>query len=291
MMDTVVSILLATLVGSLKMTALVFGPVFLAAFLMFLVSRFINRVAQGSIGYKAYVWITAPGTIVHELGHAIFCLIFLHKIKEISLFNPEPDGTLGYVRHAWDPTSLYQKVGNFYIATGPIWFACVVVYLLSLLLVDAGLFAPLLHLPVGVSDLASPGAVAGLLGRFTQNLWSPVAGLFTVEHFHSWTFWVFMYLTTCIGLHMSLSPADMQGGLPGLLLLIIGILLFNAVVAILVAVAPSVAAASFYSGLLALLTSVSLIVSGGVLLIMTPALALMLVIGVPSYLINRGRGA
>lgn len=286
-MDTVLAVLLATLIGSARMLLFVFGPVFLAAFVMFLVSRFINRVAQGSIGYQAFVWITAPGTVVHELGHALFCLIFLHKIKEISLFRPEPDGTLGYVKHAWDPSSLYQRIGNFYIATGPIWFSCVVVYLLSLLLISGGLFAPLLHLPVTAADLDSTGSVARLGGRFFENLWSPLSGLFTVEHLKDWKFWVFMYLTTCIGLHMSLSPADMKGGLPGFLLLIIGIVLFNLVVAIIVAVAPSVAAAGFSTGLLTLLTSVSLIVTGGVMLIMTPALILMILIGVPMLLLRR----
>jgi len=290
-MDAILAVLLGTMAGSAKMLLFVFGPVFVAALMMFLVSRSIARAGLGTVGFKAFAWITAPGTIVHELGHALFCLIFLHKITEISLFRPEPDGTLGYVKHAWDPKSLYQRVGNFYIATGPIWFSCLVVWLLSMLLIDSGLFTPLLNLPVDASDLSSVGGAAKLGGRFFENLLAPLGTLFSVDRLSDWKFWVFIYLTTSIGLHMSLSPADLKGGLPGFLLLLAAIVIFHLVMAILVAVAPSTGAAAFTGGLTAMLTSISLIFAGGVLLIMSPALILVIVIGIPIWLVRRHRGS
>lgn len=286
-MDAILSVLLATLLGSLKMLLFVFGPVFVAAVLMFLVSRSIIGIGLGAIGYRALAWVTAPGVVVHELGHALFCLIFLHKIEEISLFKPEPDGTLGYVRHGWNPASMYQRVGNFYIATGPIWFSCLVVWLLSLLLIDTKLFAPLLNLPVGASDLSTAGSAFRLGGRFLENLLAPLGTLFAAERLSDWKFWVFIYLTTAIGLNMSLSPADMKGGLPGFLVLLVAIVIFSLVLSILAAAAPSVGAAAFGSGLLAMLTSISLIFAGGVLLIMAPVVILLVIVGVPVAIIRR----
>ncbi|HQP96697.1 MAG TPA: hypothetical protein PLY68_10950 [Myxococcota bacterium] len=280
-MDGILNVLQDAAFGSLRMLLYGFGPVFLVAFLMAMVSGLINRAAQASIGYKAFIYMTAPGTVVHELGHAVFCLLFRHKINEISLFKPEPDGTLGYVKHSYNAASIYQRVGNFYIATGPIWFGCVVVYLLSLLLIGTGLFSPVLNMSISAADLDTVGDAARLGGRFLENLLTPVGALFTAENAKDWKFWVFIYLTISIGIHMTLSPADLKGGWPGFLLLLLLILIFNALVAIVDGVVPSAGAAGLRDGVQVMLTSVCLMFSGGILLIMSPALALMILIGVP----------
>lgn len=64
--------------------------------------------------YYFFNLITAPGVIVHELSHALFCVLAKVKIVRIKLFgfgNPA-----GYVTHA-EPTKFYQ---SFLISFGPL---------------------------------------------------------------------------------------------------------------------------------------------------------------------------
>ncbi|MDR3490768.1 MAG: hypothetical protein P4M12_01845 [Gammaproteobacteria bacterium] len=69
--------------------------------LTFLIERKANRyffAAYGMKGILATAWL---GTPIHELGHALMCLIFAHKIKDIKLLTlNQADGTLGYVSHS-----------------------------------------------------------------------------------------------------------------------------------------------------------------------------------------------
>lgn len=64
--------------------------------------------------YYIYALLTAPGVMVHELAHVIFCLFARVKIFKICLFrfgNP-----VGYVNHV-QPTKFWQ---SFLISFGPL---------------------------------------------------------------------------------------------------------------------------------------------------------------------------
>ncbi|MGY0276604.1 hypothetical protein [Limosilactobacillus fermentum] len=64
------------------------------------------------------------GIIIHELSHLIVALLFRHQIKGVALLRiPRPndgDTSLGYVQHAGQTTSLYQRSGNFFIGVAPL---------------------------------------------------------------------------------------------------------------------------------------------------------------------------
>jgi hypothetical protein len=77
--------------------------------------------------------------MIHELSHALFCIIFGHKIQEMKLFSPENDGTLGYVNHSYNPKNPYQQIGNFFIGTGPIWGGVLLLYVASYFLLPEGI--------------------------------------------------------------------------------------------------------------------------------------------------------
>lgn len=69
------------------------------------------------------------GTPIHELSHAIACVLFGHKITDIKLIDLSfSKPALGYVNHSWNTRSIYQSVGCFFIAIAPLITASIIVY-------------------------------------------------------------------------------------------------------------------------------------------------------------------
>ena len=148
-------------------------PWIAVALVMQLLSNSIRKSLAKIFGIQGYIYLTAPGVMIHEIGHAIFCLIFRHKIVEMKLFSPEEDGTLGYVNHSYNPNSFYQRIGNFFIGTGPIWFGVAVLCLISWLLLPN---------EMQISDF------------FSLNFW------------RRWQSYIWLYLALTIASHITLSP-------------------------------------------------------------------------------------
>ena len=163
---------------------LLFGilPWIAVAFIMQLLSNSIRKSLAKLLGIQGYIYLTCPGVMVHEIGHAVFCLIFRHKIVEMKLFSPEEDGTLGYVNHSYNPNSFYQRIGNFFIGTGPIWFGVAVLCLISWLLLPD---------EMQISDF------------FSLNFWG------------RWQSYIWLYLALTISSHITLSPPDLAGSVDG----------------------------------------------------------------------------
>jgi hypothetical protein len=75
----------------------------------------------GGFGRGVVIATSIVGTPVHELGHAVMCLLFGHTIIAMSLWQPRsPDGNLGYVTHTYRKRNLYHILGNLFIGIGPI---------------------------------------------------------------------------------------------------------------------------------------------------------------------------
>ncbi len=186
------------------------------------------------------------GTPVHELSHALFCLVFGHKIKEIKLYQlNSDDGTLGYVNHTYNPKNLYHRIGNFFIGIAPI-------------LCGSGLILFLMFLTV--NDLFD-GVVAEMwlsegsdfIG-YLRLLWQIVTDIFNFDNISDPLWWLFIILSLMISSHMELSPADIKSGFQGFLF-VAGLML--AVDIILYLVAPSA-----LENLTAALTSFGLTIAG-----------------------------
>lgn len=99
-----------------------------------LLTRLLSRTLRGD---WLYYLLLAPGTILHELCHAVASLVLLVPVREVHLFRlrHEPDGTvqLGEVVH--DTT---DPVRNFLIAMAPLFGASVLIYFLSVWLLPKG---------------------------------------------------------------------------------------------------------------------------------------------------------
>lgn len=144
---------------------------------------------------------------VHEfiLGHAFFCLLFRHRIVTMKLFSPEDNGTLGYVQHQYDPHSIYQRTGNFFIGTGPIWGGLFLLYVLSRLLLP--------------QDMLSTGR------NFRENLSGFFSYVLSMKAWGSLLFYVWLYASLTISAHITLSPTDIKGARDGGIALVIFIAL------------------------------------------------------------------
>ncbi len=186
-------------------------PWLTVALLMQLLSSMLRSLLARKIGTMTYVYLTAPGVMVHELSHAGFCLLFGHTITGLQLFSPQNDGTLGYVTHNYDPRNLYHQIGNFFIGTGPIWGGATLIWLLSCILLPE---------PVTASGKSIPLQMLGFMKMF-----------FTLDFWTSRQGWLWLYLAFTISLHITLSPLDLKGALAGfcflLFLIVFGCLGFG----------------------------------------------------------------
>jgi hypothetical protein len=190
---------------------LVLGPVAAAMALASATSSLAERNLLFLLGPRAYLaafaWL---GTAVHELGHAAMCLVFRHRITDVRLFDPSlRTGAIGYVEHEWDPDSLYQKIGNFFIGIAPLVLG-------TGLLTGAGWL--LIHGP-DLGEGSVPGTWNDSDSLFFRTMGSTadfVSANVTAQRLAGWRSWLFAYLAVAIGASMNLSRADLKGSLYGL---------------------------------------------------------------------------
>jgi hypothetical protein len=207
------------------------ASLFLGIFIFGLLIQFISQLSFKSLanafgpgGTYLVAWL---GTPVHEIGHAIFCLIFFHKIAEIRFFKPdETTGTIGYVYHKWNPKNPYQVIGNFFIGVGPMVLGCGILFILFYYLIpnSAGVWSGILD---DINSLEKGSSVMSYLTVFKDSLLSIVSIIFTFGNLALWQFWVFLYLSICVASNVRLSWADFKGTLSAVGCIILPFLILN----------------------------------------------------------------
>lgn len=209
------------------------GLLFVFGLILYIFARFTRNTYVKSVGQKMDVaftgWIGVP---VHELGHAVFCIIFRHRITKVKLYTPNSaDGTLGYINHSYNPNSTYQRIGNFFIGVGPIIFGALVLYAALYYLVPnkgvifSGLEAQSQTLIDGVR-----GEYAGAVSSVWGTTQKTISNLLNVSNFSDYRFWIFLYLAISVSSHMQLSPPDIKGAKGGLISLVVFFLILNVII-------------------------------------------------------------
>jgi hypothetical protein len=229
MVETVLLYIWKALLASLVQIGIFFVPGLILTLVVNYASTILQRRALATIGRGWYLglfgWL---GTIIHELGHAFFCLVFRHKITAMKLFDPDPEtGTLGYVQHTYEPSSLYQQAGNFFIGIGPILLGTALIYLFLYLLLGLNPFRFVTNTGLPVSNIYSWSTIAQLLQNLWASLTALVTGIFSGHAFSTWQLYVYIYLTFTIGSSIILSPSDFKGAFKGLSIILAVILIFN----------------------------------------------------------------
>ena len=190
---------------------------------------FLRMMGDGA-GRGVVMATSILGTPVHELGHALMCLAFGHKITDMKLWQPTaPDGRLGYVTHAYRPRNLYHILGNLFIGIGPI-FSGMGVLILAVWLgfpESFGSFA------ASALTAAEEGHILTLLLEGITLLPRMVTELFRGETAPLWLSILAILLILAVSQHISLSVDDIKGALRAIPLYLLLVLILTVVCGLL----------------------------------------------------------
>ncbi len=151
------------------------------------------------------------GTPIHELGHAIMCLLFGHKITDMKLWSPRAEnGLYGYVEHSYNRRNLWARLGNLFIGMGPLFSGLGVIVLMLWLCFPVAWdnylssSRELLLLDAPVKDL--------ILNAFTI-----LGDMFTIDFVNNWIVALLgLIVILMVSLHVKMSGLDIKGSLSAL---------------------------------------------------------------------------
>ncbi|MCL1631211.1 hypothetical protein M3N64_04515 [Sporolactobacillus sp. CPB3-1] len=218
-------ITLKTVVLTVSQFVSLLGGIVLGGFVLGFLERQANARIVSVFGMGG-IYVTAwLGTPIHELSHAAMCLVFRHRVIEIKLLQAvDAGGTMGYVRHAYNPNSMYQRIGNLFIGVAPIIGGSLAIALCARWLV-----------PNLSADLINFSDTSRLFSIFDLSSWlllgkSVIAvfqKLLVPANAASLNYWLFLTLSLCIASRMSLSQEDISGARSGATALFAFLLFIN----------------------------------------------------------------
>ncbi|WP_235846865.1 hypothetical protein [Neobacillus soli] len=208
-----------------------FGVIMAVGLILGVFERYSNTFlvrAFGSRGVLVTAWI---GTPIHEIGHLIQCFIWGHRVTKVKLLQlRSPDGVLGYVEHQYNPNSIYQQVGNFFIGIGPIFSGIGSLVLGMYLLVPQSYTAFQAQIQQHITIEKLDKSVLKTVGSAGFAI---SKSLFTFENLINPLFWIFLVVAISISSHIALSKADIHGSAKGLLMIFFVLVLFNVIASLL----------------------------------------------------------
>jgi hypothetical protein len=217
------------LLATLSQMASLLAGLFVFGLLIQFISQLTFRSMERSFGSQGVYLVAWLGTPIHELGHALFCLIFGHRIESMSLFRPDPaTGTLGYIYHKWNPKNPWHVLGNFFIGVGPMVLGSAVLFALFYFLIpDSARVWDSISTSVGA--VSRDSLMAGYFNVFRDSTLAIIKIIFTWANLSLWQFWLFLYLSVCVASNIRLSWADFKGSLSGLGCIVLFFILMNLV--------------------------------------------------------------
>lgn len=220
-MQTLINILILSVT---EITYLL-GIVIAVGFLLGWIESASNRWAYQALGKPGILLTACIGTPIHELGHALMCLLFGHKIISIKFFDINPNSSsLGYVNHSYNKHNLYQIIGNFFISLGPI-FSGTAAILLFMYMLEPNTFKTLEKYVI--SAPVESNSIVDFIQWAVHSIMIVYIGIANSGKTGSPSFWIFLLLATCIASHIALSKADIKNAISGLVVTLVLIIVFN----------------------------------------------------------------
>lgn len=201
------------------------GMIILVGFVLGFLRDHSMENFQRSFGWKAVAITAVIGVPIHELSHAIFCFFFGHKIKKIVLLQKrDENGVLGYVNHAYNPNSVFQQAGNFFIGIAPIFggISCIIALMYVIIPKTYNEFIAISLNNLNITKISNV-ALNGIVSSYIEL----IKTIFSINNFTNPYFILFLFLAICISSHVSLSSADIKGASNGLIIIFLIILVVN----------------------------------------------------------------
>jgi hypothetical protein len=156
-------------------------------FFLVMISFFLGFLWSKIFTGKKYQMFLFPGVIVHELSHALGCLIARADIKEIKILSSKGS----YVSHTKPRLPL---IGNFIVSFAPIVGGIAVVIL--------SFWAFNYQAPK--MDFLNESLFDSFFSLVKQ------AGTFSLNHYDSWIFWIFSYIVLSVVVCLVPSKQDLK---------------------------------------------------------------------------------
>ncbi len=183
---------------------------------------FIRLAGTSKIVYVSSV----VGTPIHELGHALMCILFAHKITDMKLLLPpgHPSGTLGYVSHSFNPKNPWARLGNLFIGIGPIFSGLGVMVLMLFLCFPT---------QWGAYVAASGALTAGTpsLAEIVKNVFSLLFSMPQAFAENWWRALLGLLVILAVSQHITLSGADVKGAMSAIPLYLLLLAVFAGITA------------------------------------------------------------
>lgn len=206
------------------------GPLLFLSLIMNFVARKNEEISYKTLGQKVYLYVFGwLGTSVHELGHAIFAIIFAHKISEIKLFTPGSGKSLGHVKHSYTKGNPYQTVGNFFIGIGPVLMGALLLWLVIWLLFDLNVIKIAAKYNININH--SLFTNFNMVKELAAGIYSGILDIYHVIIANPGDYWwkvvLFAFLFYSIGSSVTLSSSDIKGAFRGFIYFVLLLLVFN----------------------------------------------------------------
>ncbi len=236
--------------------------------------RLFVALLGGGVGRGVVIATSIIGTPVHELSHALMCLLFGHRITEMSLWQPtSADGTLGYVTHAYNKKNPYHILGNLFIGIGPVLGGMGVLTLILFLCFPSALNTYLVS-----ADAVVAGGEPSFLQGFTLffeglRLFPDMVGeAMTDTEVPVWARILGVIGLISVSLHIELSVADIKGALRSVPLYLVLVLLLTVISTLLgsTAMETVLAALAHFSAYVTALFVIVLVMAAAQILLALP---------------------
>ncbi|WP_270647096.1 hypothetical protein [Paeniclostridium hominis] len=209
------------LIDSFANLASILGIFVIFGFIFNVIENKNNQLIQRSLEEKFIIFTGFIGTVVHEVSHLIMALIFNHKIVKVELFRPrkyKEDGILGFVKSTYNPNSIYQQVGNFFIGIAPMIFGTLTIWLLFIIFSNNSYTIFLNYMNIGLyTNYLQSSNYSGFFNLLVHDVFLLLKTIFSFDYIFNVNHLIMLFLIYSISTHMTLSFVNLKGSFRGLL--------------------------------------------------------------------------